>query len=105
MKNIDNHYVWVEIPALVNQGVHSSYINIITQYITGEHQPSDHKDSNNIDRGVRHGDNVSPKLFNAALEGIFRMSDWDRNGSNINDDHLSHLHFASDVVLITNNAE
>ena len=41
----------------------------------------------------------------AALEGIFRRLDWDRKGININSDHLSHLCFADDIVLITNNAE
>ena len=66
-----------------------------------------HKYNNkiNIDRGVRKGNTVSPKLFNAALEGIFRRLDWDRKGININGDHLSHLCFADNTVLITNNAE
>ena len=66
-----------------------------------------HKDSNkiNIDRAVRQGDTVSPKLFNAALESIFRRLDWDRKGININGDYLNHLRFADDIIFITNNAE
>ena len=43
-------------------------------------------------------------MFNAALEGIIRL-DWNRKEININGVHLSHLHFADDIVLITNNAE
>ena len=31
--------------------------------------------------------------------------DWDRKGININGDHLSHLRFADDIVLITDDAE
>ena len=44
-------------------------------------------------------------MFNAALEGIFKRLDWDRKGINIHGDHLSHLRFADDIVLITNNTE
>ena len=44
-------------------------------------------------------------MFNAALEGIFRRLDWDRKGINLNGDHLNHLSFAGNIVLITNNAE
>ena len=44
-------------------------------------------------------------MFNAALEGTFRRLDWDRKGININGDHRSHLCFAVDIVLTTNNAE
>ena len=102
----------IEIPAvledLVNQGVHSSYINIInTTYNQGTSTIRLYKDSNkiNIDRGVRQGDTVSPNLLNAALEGIFRRLDWDRKGININGGHLSQLRFVDDIVRITNNAE
>ena len=77
-----------------------------TQYITREHIKL-HKDSNKIciDRGVRKLDYVSPTLFIAALERIFMRLDWDRKGINTNSDHRSHLRFACDIVLITNNAE
>ena len=96
------------INTMYNQGVHSSHINIInTMYNQGTSTIRLHKDSNkiNIDRGVRQRGTVSPKLLNAALEGIFRRLDWDRKEININGDHLSHLCFADDIVLITNNAE
>ena len=52
-----------------------------------------HKDRNKIyiDRGVRKRDTVWPKLFNAALERIFRRLDWDGKGNNTDSDHLSAL--------------
>ena len=96
------------INTIYNQGVHSSYINIInTIYNQGTSIVRLHKYSNkiNTDRRVRQGDTVSPKFFNTTLEGIFRRSDWDRKGININGDHLSHLRFADGNVLTTNNAE
>ena len=102
------HIIIYIINTIYNQGVHSSYISIInTMYNQGTSTVRLHKDSNkiNIDKGVRRGDIVSPKLFNAALERIFRRLDWDRKGININDNQLSYLRFADDIVLTTNNAE
>jgi hypothetical protein len=57
-----------------------------------------------INRGVRQGDTLSPKLFNAGLEQIFRQLDWDNKGISINGERLNHLRFADDIVLISTNA-
>ncbi|KAH7708923.1 endonuclease-reverse transcriptase [Aphelenchoides avenae] len=54
-------------------------------------------------RGVRQGDTISPKLFTAALEEVFRQLNWEnrRNcGLTIDGRHLTHLRFADDIVLI-----
>jgi len=98
----------VEIPAVLKalkiQGIHPSYIKIIeTIYNSGTSTIRLHKDSNKIkiERGVRQGDTISPKLFSAALEETFRKIDWDCKGININGEHLNHLRFADDIVLIT----
>ena len=56
-------------------------------------------------RGVRQGDSISPKLFTAALEYIFRKIDWKDNGLNINGRKLTHLRFADDIILISHNTE
>ena len=58
-----------------------------------------------IQRGVRQGDTISPKLFNAGLEQIFRKLEWDSKGININGERLNHLRFADDIVLISTNGE
>ena len=57
-----------------------------------------------IKRGVRQGDPLSPKLFNAALQEIFKNLNWD-TGLNIEGGILNHLSFADDNVLIGNTAE
>ena len=80
----------IEIPAvlqaLVEQGVDITYINTIKDiYSKGTATIQLHSESNkiNIHRGVRQGDTMSTKLFNAALEAIVRKLDWEDKGINI----------------------
>ena len=93
--------------ALIQQGVPKKYIRIIKNIYTnstaqikleslGEVFP--------IARGVRQGDPLSPKLFSAVLESIFRDLEWDNVGKCINGKQLSHLRFADDLVLLADNA-
>jgi hypothetical protein len=53
-----------------------------------------------IQRGVKQGDVISPSLFNAALEEIFRKLDWEELGIKIDGKYLNNLRFADDIVLI-----
>lgn len=55
-----------------------------------------------IIRGVRQGDPLSPKLFLAVLEYIFRRLEWCKYGLNIGGVQLDHLRFADDLILISN---
>ena len=66
-----------------------------------------HKDSERISikKGVRQGDTMSPKLFTAVLEQVFKTLDWEKAGLSINGDFLSHLRFADDITAVTNNPE
>ena len=63
-----------------------------------------HKETNkiNIRRGVRQGDTISPKLFTAALESIFRELTWETRGLKTNGEYLSHLRFADDILVCAN---
>lgn len=54
-----------------------------------------------IERGVRQGDTISPKLFNNLLEYMFKKINWDDLGINIDGENLNHLRFADDIVLIS----
>lgn len=58
-----------------------------------------------INRGVRQGDTISPKLFTLALENIFRKLPWLDRGISIDGKHLHHLRFADDIVLISKDSE
>ena len=53
-----------------------------------------------IERGVRQGDPISPKLFTSLLEDIFQELDWEsKYGIKLNGFRLTNLRFADDVVL------
>lgn len=56
-----------------------------------------------IERGVRQGDNISPKLFTMLLEFMFKKLEWDNMGINVDGERLNHLRFADDIVLISDN--
>ena len=62
-----------------------------------------HKDSETIrtKRGVRQGDTISPKLFTATLESIFRRLNWENKGVKIDGKFLSNLRFTDDIFLGT----
>lgn len=53
-----------------------------------------------VERGVRQGDNISPKLFTALLEFAFKQHNWDNLGINIDGEYLNHLRFTDDIMLI-----
>ena len=62
-----------------------------------------HKESEKIriKRGVRQGDTISPKLFTATLESIFRRLNWENKGVKIDGEFLSNIRFADDIFLCT----
>ena len=49
---------------------------------------------------MRQGDPISPKLFTAVIEEIFKKADLDK-GINIDGERLQNLRFADDVALVT----
>lgn len=54
-----------------------------------------------IERGVKQGDPMSPKLFISILESIIITLNWEKIGLYINGKFLSHLRFADDLVLLS----
>ncbi|KAG1697208.1 Aromatic-L-amino-acid decarboxylase [Nymphon striatum] len=62
-----------------------------------------HTNTNKIrlEKGVSQGDSISPKLFTACLENVFRGLNWTSKGIPINGDRLTNLRFADNVALFS----
>ena len=98
----------VEIPAVLrairNQGVEEIYCRILEDiYKDGTAAIKVHAETSKIPikKGVRQGDTISPKLFTACLEEIFRKLEWRDKGIKIGDEYLNNLRFADDIVLFS----
>ena len=50
---------------------------------------------------MRQGDPISPKLFTATLQEVFKNAQLEEKGINIDGEKLSNLRFANDVALKT----
>jgi hypothetical protein len=90
--------------SLNEQGVPHKYIRIIMQLY--KHNTAKIKlerigEEFEIKKGVRQGDPLSPKIFTAVLETVFRRLNWEEHGLNINGTKLNHLRFADDLILLT----
>ena len=80
------------------------YIEILTDIYTDSSVTVHlHKESEKIriKRGVGQGDTISPKLFTAILESIFRRLNRENKGVKIDGEFLSNLCFAGDIFLCT----
>ena len=63
-----------------------------------------HKESEKkimIRRVVRQGDTITPKLFMATLERIFRRLNWENKGVMLDGECLTNFRFADDIFLFT----
>ena len=90
--------------ALENHGVDKAYLDIIKHpYCKAMSVICLHTDSEKfrLQRGVRQGDNISPRLFTSCLQdAIIGKIHWKDRGIKIDGEYLSHLIFANHIVLI-----
>ena len=49
-------------------------------------------------RGARQTDQISPKLFTAAIQEVFKNAQLDKNGINVDGEKLPNFRFAEDVA-------
>ena len=54
-----------------------------------------------IKRGVRQRNIISPKLFTATLESIFRRLNWENKGVKIDGEFFCNLRFTDDIFIYT----
>ncbi|EYC17888.1 hypothetical protein Y032_0029g1939 [Ancylostoma ceylanicum] len=95
------------LQALVQQGAQRKYIEILREANTGcstritfFNTPI----SIPISTGVKQRDTISPKLFSACLEMVIRRVNW-KKLIRIDGEHLTHLRFADDLVLLGEDAD
>ena len=94
--------------ALRKQGIDETYVRTLEDIYTGSTAVIKlHKDSKKIpiEKGVRQGDTISPKLFTACLKEVFKNLEWENVGININGEYLNNLRFADDIVLFSESWE
>lgn len=93
--------------ALSSQHVEQKYIEVI-KYIYNNCSSRVKLESIgppiSIKRGVRQGDPLSPRIFIAVLEMAISQVNWNRTGLNINGKFISHLRFADDIILLSEDA-
>ncbi|KAL3271590.1 hypothetical protein HHI36_022065 [Cryptolaemus montrouzieri] len=107
-KAFDSIEIWAVLNSLNACRVDSRYTNLIKNIYSSAIMHVQLWNKTNdipIKRGVRQGDTVSPGLFIAALNEIFREMDWHKKGINIDGELLHHLRFADDIVLISSNVQ
>ena len=81
-----------------------AYLNIIKHLYHDTSVICLHTDSKKfrLQRGVRQGDNISPRLFTSYLQDAFiGKINWKDRGITIDGEYLSQLIFADDIVLIS----
>lgn len=106
-KAFDSVETWAVLNAMNEARIDTRYSNLIKHiYENATLQVAIDEDTSTdkikIEKGVRQGDTISPKLFTLALESAFKNLAWENKGINVDGTRLNHLRFADDIVVISN---
>ncbi|GBP73997.1 Retrovirus-related Pol polyprotein from type-1 retrotransposable element R2 [Eumeta japonica] len=98
--SISHNSIWKTLSTF---NINKTYINIIkytyknaTSTVKLEIRGEDIR----IERSVRQGEPLSPKLFIAVLEDVFQKLNWKTKGLGVGGVCLSHLRFADNIVVL-----
>ncbi|CAG9132702.1 unnamed protein product [Plutella xylostella] len=108
-KAFDSIELWAMLQSLQRCHIDYRYIEVLRcMYNAATMSVRLHEHSTKpiqLQRGVRQGDVISPKLFTCALEDVFKLVEWKRLGINVNGEYISHLRFADDIVIMAETLE
>ncbi len=96
------------LKALRKQGIDEVYIELIENIYakaTATIKLQTNSDIIPIEKGIRQGDSISPKLFTATLQEIFKSIKWQHEGILIRDERLTNLRFADDIIIFSESAD
>uniref|UniRef100_A0A914WUD7 Reverse transcriptase domain-containing protein n=1 Tax=Plectus sambesii TaxID=2011161 RepID=A0A914WUD7_9BILA len=99
--SVENTSIW---QALKRQNVPSNIITILKSiYRTSKStiHIGDASAGVEVQKGVRQGNTISPRLLTACLCEALNSLNWQNKGINIDGCYLLHLAFADDVVIIS----
>ena len=90
-------------------GINEAYIQVLEDIYTDAtariHIDDDTSKPIKINRGVRQGDTISPKIFTAAMEDVFQSIEIEDKGINVDGESLTNLRFADDVALLAHSVK
>ncbi|GFO07015.1 dysbindin-like [Plakobranchus ocellatus] len=96
------------VQALRKVNINENYVTMIESIYKGAtariHIDNQISEAFEIQRGVRQGKPISPKLFITVIEQVFNEADL-KYGINIDGEYLRDLRFADDVALCTEKEE
>lgn len=105
-KAFDSLEVWAILRVMDKARIDSRYSNLIRniyRHATLHVKLDEFSETEKVqvERGIRQGDSISPKLFTLALEDVFKELNWEGKGVMIDGQYFNHLRFADDVILVS----
>lgn len=105
-KAFDSIYTGKIIEVLHKRGIDNRIIKIMHQLLNNSCLKFQHEGTSvdiKVQRGLKQGDVISPKIFINVLKELFDVMQWEERGICINGEWLNHLDFADDCALISTN--
>ncbi|KAJ4436939.1 hypothetical protein ANN_17071 [Periplaneta americana] len=92
------------LQSLNRQGIQEKYVKILEEKYRNSKAKISLETEFPLQRGVKQGDPILPKLFTSLLEDLLWKLKWENFSISINGRMLSNLCFADDIVLFARSA-
>ena len=108
VKPFDSVETLVVIKALKRQEEEKIYVKVLKDIYVRNHcyyKVTWGQRENTNKKGFRQGDIISPKLFTAVLEEVFKNLEWEETGIEINGEYINNIRLADTVVLMSESTD